>query len=112
MKKFTFLILGIVLCLMACKKDALEIKEEKEYVQINAPEPVFPYEGSIVILTLKPNGKADVLPGGDIVYRASYKIKGKKIKVEIADVSLRLTFTIVSPTELHGEHGEILKLRE
>jgi hypothetical protein len=112
MKKFTFLILGIVSCLMACKKDALKIKEDKEYIQINAREPVSAYENSAIYLTLKPNGKADVLPGGDIVYRASYKIKGKKIKVEIADISLRLTFTIVSPSELHGEHGEVLMLRD
>ena len=110
MKKI-YLLLILIVSLNACKKDALIVDEEKSYFQINAPAQVDPIIGTAIDLTLKPDGTGDLLPTGDIVYQAKYKIRGDKIIVDVADLNKTFRFTIVSDTELHGEKGEILKLR-
>jgi hypothetical protein len=107
MKKIN-LMLFIVLSLNACKKDALVITQERTFVQVNAPMPIDPSLGTAVHLTLKPGGKAEFLPGGDIVYEATYKIDGDKIIVDALNRTFK--FTVISNSELHGENGEILKL--
>jgi uncharacterized lipoprotein YehR (DUF1307 family) len=108
MKKI-YLILLIVLSLNACQKDALIVELEKIFIQINAPKPTDPMLGTAMNLTLKPGGKADFLPSGDIIHEATYKIKGDKVLVQALNQTFK--FTVVSDLELHGENGEILELQ-
>ena len=110
MKK-NYLLLILCVSLNACKKDALIVDEEKSYFQINAPAPVDPMLGTPIYLTLKPDGTGGFLLNGDIISEAKYKVRGNKIIVDVADLNKTFRFTIVSYTELHGEKGEILKLR-
>ena len=110
----TTILLSALICFASCKKDALVVKKEKNYQQINAgPETEYEISPSIS-LTLWPNGQASIRPGGDIYYKSTYKIKGKEITVEITSPNPPLTsyFTIISDTELHGRRGEVLMLRE
>lgn len=99
-----------ILLTTACKKDKLIVNEEKEYSQVghvagNA------YDGGWV-LTLRPDGVADVLPGGDIVYRGTYKINGAVIKVKTEQNSGSYTFEIISETEIkEKESGTLLRLK-
>ncbi|MEP6612739.1 MAG: hypothetical protein ABJA76_12665 [Mucilaginibacter sp.] len=98
-----------VLSLNACKKDALEIKVEKTYAQARTAPATDLVEGGIT-LTLKPDGTAGINPGGDIVWSSTYDISGKKITVKVRDLNTTYKFTVISDEEIHGEHGEILKL--
>lgn len=102
--------LFVLLSLTACKKDAITVDQEKVFVQSNASKPTDPILGTSMNLTLKPGGKANILPGGDIVYQATYKIKGDKIEVKAEMINQKFKFTVISESELHGEHGEILTL--
>lgn len=46
-------------------------------------------------VTLSEGGIADILLGGDIVYRTSYRIKGKKIKIAKSDqFDKKITFEL------------------
>lgn len=101
-----------VFCFTACKKDALKVNEEKHYVQTNAQTPSDPLLGTATDLTLKPNGRANILPGGDIVWTGDYDISGRKLTVTVAELNTKFLFTIISEEELHGEHGEVLKLQK
>lgn len=105
-------VLLLTICFTACKKDALKVNEEKRYAQTNAQPPTDPILGTAVHLTLKPNGRADILPGGDIVWAGSYDISGTKLTVKVDELDMKFRFTIVSEEELHGENGEILKLQK
>jgi hypothetical protein len=98
-----------MLSLGACKKDALEVKQEKTFMQIKA-QPATDLPGGGIVLTLKPDGTAGIDPGGDILWAATYKISGNKITVKLLDTNTKYKFTIVSDVEIHGENGEILKL--
>ncbi|SFB48677.1 hypothetical protein [Algoriphagus aquimarinus] len=52
-----------------------------------------PMYGCGRFITLSAGGVADVLLGGDIISRTSYKIKGQKIKIEESDqFGMDLTF--------------------
>jgi len=102
-------VLIAVLGLAACKKDALKVDTEKYYVQASSA-PVTDLLGGGMSLTLKPNGTADINPGGDIVWSGTYNISGKKITVKVPDINIKYNFTIVSNDEIHGENGQILKL--
>ena len=106
-----YLLLILCVSLNACKKDALIVDEEKSYFQINGPAPVDPTMGTSTYLILKPDGTAGFFPNGDIISLAKDKVRGNKIIVDVADLNKTFRFTIVSNTELHGEKGEILKLR-
>ena len=109
LKTFGCLLL-MTLGLASCKKDALEVKEAKEFRQVNAPPATDPLLGTAMYLILKPNGAAGFLPGGDIVWTATYNISGKTINVKVPDINTRYKFSVISDEELHGENGEILKL--
>lgn len=107
--------LFMLMNLISCKKDAINIGKgkEKHYSQINASH-IFDYEMSNAIeLTLYPHGEANLIPGGDVGYKSKYKIKGKQITVEIMPPNqLTMHFTIISEKELRGTRGQILKLTE
>ncbi|MET4080755.1 hypothetical protein ABIB40_000699 [Pedobacter sp. UYP30] len=94
-----------------CKKNQLDVNEEKHYSQVDHV-PANAYDGGFS-LTLQPDGVADVNPGGDIVYRGTYKINGAKIKVKTPQNSASYTFTIISESEIkENQYGTILKLKQ
>lgn len=103
-------LLLIALSFTACKKDALQVNEEKRYEQVNAQPATDPMFGTAVTLILRPNGQGYINPGGDIVWPATYKISGKKITVTMEESQRKYRFDIISDEELHGTDGEILKL--
>jgi hypothetical protein len=106
----TITLFFFLLTTTGCKKDQLEINEEKIYSEV-MKEPVDEFMGGWS-LTLTPDGVADVTPGGDIYYRGTYKINGSKIKVKTPQNSGSYTFEIISENEIkEKEFGAILKLR-
>jgi len=104
--------IGMLVLILAggCKKDQLIIDRTKEYKEVGHV-PMDAYDGGWR-LTLKPDGVADVNPGGDIVYRGTYKINGSKIKVKTPQDDRSYTFEIISETEIREKKtGVRLKLR-
>jgi hypothetical protein len=96
---------------MGCKKDQIIVNEEKVYAEVNHV-PGNAYDGGWRV-TLKPDGVAEVLPGGDVYYRATYKINGSKIKVKTEQNSGSYTFNIISEIEIkEKEYGTSLILRD
>lgn len=96
--------------LAGCKKDQLTIDQTKEYREVGHV-PMDAYDGGWR-LTLQPDGVADVNPGGDIVYRGTYKINGSRIKVETPQDAGSYTFEIISETEIRErKSGVMLELR-
>lgn len=64
-------------------------------------------------MTLQPDGVADLVPGGDIVYRGIYKINGTKITVTSTDNSGSYTFEIISDTQIREKkYSVILELSD
>jgi hypothetical protein len=99
-----------ILMITSCKKDKLEVNEVKEYSQVGFVR-TDPYFGGWT-LTLKPDGVAEVNPGGDIRYGGTYKINGSKIKVKTEQNSGLYTFEIISEREIREQSsGVTLGLR-
>ena len=109
--KNVLLTLMMFISLNACKKDALKVDTEKRYVGETSAPPT-DLAGGAMSLVLKPGGVADINPGGDIVYRGSYDISGKKITVKIPDLEMKFRFTIITDQELEAESGEKLRLKQ
>ena len=105
----SILIVTLILFLSACKKDKLSIDEEKRFSEVGFKfDPSFPYNGGWG-LTLKPDGAAEVAPGGDIYYRGTYKISGKTLTVTTDQTKFK--FEILSETEIkETQYGAILRL--
>ncbi|MGN7988640.1 hypothetical protein ACTJKC_14925 [Pedobacter sp. 22226] len=104
MKNLIYLML-VFLCFTSCKK--LTVKEEKTFYEINVPKPTNGFFiSSAIHVTLMVDGKADIVPGGDVSDRGTYKIKGKKL---IVTAGKEYEFDIISETEI--KYGErILRL--
>lgn len=101
----------ITLSLLAgCEKRKLKVNEEKIYLQENHHSTSdFQYDAGWQ-LTLKPNGMADIIPSGDIVYRGTYQIKGSNLTVKSEQSTFR--FKIISGTELKEvKYGVVLRLK-
>ena len=108
-----FFILVLTLTI-GCKKDQLIIDQTKKFVEdMPAKEPTsFPYDSGWQ-LTLQPDGIADIIPSGDIVYRGTYKIIGSTIKVKTEQNSASYVFTIISEIEIkEKEYGTVLRLKQ
>lgn len=80
---FSFSLL-ILLCvgMSACKQELLKVDVEKTFVETNVKPPDHPMMGNKFILTLRPDGKAGILTGGDIMRQGTYKIDGSSLVVE------------------------------
>lgn len=101
----------LLLSATGCKKDKIDVKEVKEYVEDKQMSPGDLYGGAMH-LTLNPDGTADIVPGGDISYRGTYKINGVRIKVKTQQNSGSYTFEIISDEEIKSkEYGTVLKLK-
>jgi len=114
MKKYIvcfFCLFAVVATLAACKKDALEVTKDSYYIQVNAGPQTDPLISTATTLMLRPGGIADIMPGGDIVWRGTYKISGKRLTVTVKELETKFRFTIISATELHGEGGSVLRLQ-
>lgn len=96
----------VILMSTGCKKDQLVVNEEKQYSQVDHVSSNA-YDGGWG-LRLQPDGVADVIPGGDIIYRGTYKISGSKIKVKTEQNSGSYTFEIISETEIKEKESGIL----
>jgi hypothetical protein len=103
-------LLLFILTTTGCKKDKLEVNEIKEYSEVGHV-PKGAYDGGWA-LTLKPDGVAEVNPGGDIRYGGIYKINGSKIKVKTEQNSGSYTFEIISESEIREQSsGVTLELK-
>ena len=99
-----------IITITSCKKDKLEVKELREYREVGHV-PTNAYDGGWG-LNLQPDGVADVNPGGDILYRGTYKITGSKINVKTPQNSGVYTFEIISESQIREKSTEaILGLR-
>lgn len=107
-----FFFISILTLAMGCKKDQLIVNKEKVYAEARTETTSNnPYMGGWR-LTLQPDGVADVLPSGDIVYRGTYKINGSTIKVKTEQNSGEYTFEIISETEIkEKQFGTVLRLK-
>lgn len=64
-------------------------------------------------LTLSAGGIADILPGGDIVYRITYKLKGKKIKTQKSDqFDMEMTFIRLEEGSIRNEEYKAIWLKQ
>jgi hypothetical protein len=105
----TFSVFLLSFIISGCKKDKMEVTEEKRFSQVGHVA-TNAYDGGWW-LSLSPDGRADLLPGGDISYRGTYKIQGAKIKVKTEQGSQSFTFIIVSDVEIREkEYGTVLRL--
>lgn len=95
----------IILTFSSCKKE-LEINVAKRYVEKGAVATSLGFSG--VMLTLMPDGKADVLFGGDMMMRYNYTINGKTILLQDNNSSFKVE--IISETQLLYEKDRILIL--
>jgi len=103
------LYLAILLLAVGCKKDRISVKQSKQYSEVGHV-PMDVYDGGWS-LTLKPDGVADLNPGGDIVYRGTYKISGSKLKVVTEQNSGSFIFEIISDTQIReAKYGVVLEL--
>jgi hypothetical protein len=94
-----------ILTATSCKKDKLEVNEVKEYSEIGHVA-MNAYDGGWA-LTLKPDGVAEVNPGGDVIYVGTYKINGSKIKVNTKQNSGSYTFEIISESEIREQSSGV-----
>jgi hypothetical protein len=92
------LIISLTFSLSGCKKDQLTVKDVTYFQQIGHVA-TNAYDGGWG-LTLHPDGRADLLPGGDVSYRGSYDIKGSRIKVKTEQNTQTYTFEVISDTEI------------
>ena len=111
LRKILLVFTVLLITFTACKKDALKIDIEKNYTE-QKTTPATDLAGGAMHLSLKPDGIADINPGGDIVYRGTYNISGKKIPVKIPDMDMTYKFTVISELELESETGVRLKLQQ
>lgn len=104
------LIISTFFLISACKKDQLTVKQEKEFLQVGFKyDPSFPFNSGWQ-LTLKPDGIADVLPGGDIIYRGTYKINGSLLTVKVDNETYK--FDIINQNEIKEKSsGTILRTK-
>ncbi|MEJ7560777.1 MAG: hypothetical protein WKF66_20870 [Pedobacter sp.] len=101
------MLLLLVICFQACKKDAISVRTEKAYYErvINPPGG---WGGDGMGLRLKPNGSAILIEGGDMASEGRYRISGNKLTLRTTSRSEPYKFTIISEQEIHAETGEVL----
>lgn len=71
------------------------------------------FGGCSRFITLSAGGVTDILYGGDVISRTSYKIKGQKIKIEKSDqFGLELTFKKLDDGSLREEGDKSIWLKQ
>ena len=107
---FASVFLLFIITTVGCKKEVLMVKESKTFQEMDhVSKRRFDNGWS---LTLKPDGTADILPGGDIYYRGTYIISGNNIKVKTDQGAGPFDFEIISKTEIkEKQYGVRLSLK-
>ena len=109
-KTHIILVLVMMLILNACKKDQLTVDQEKKFVEVGYVRQSGNFSDNPYTLTLMTDDKADILPGGDIVSRGTYKINGKNLTVKADNQTFK--FDILSENEIKIKGSEtILRLQ-
>lgn len=106
-----FLILSLfVLILFSCEKiEEPQILGTYRYQYENCDPAVSPEFNCSSFIVFSEGGNADVLLGGDIVSRTTFKIKGEKIKVQKSDqFGLELEFRYIDSQTIRNEDDNAL----
>ena len=113
LSKQTLLLFFFLTCavLTGCKKDAITVKENKTFREINTAPPTDPRFSNTMVVTLTPNGTGGISLGGDAIYPATYDISGSTLKITDNSTQQTYKIKIVSDTELNY-NGRILKLED
>ncbi len=91
-------IILLTITITSCEKGILVVNEVKEFYQVDHV-PVHRFDGGWY-LKLEPNGIADLAPGGDVMLKGTYKVKGAKITVK-DDQNIKLyIFEVVANNEI------------
>jgi len=99
----------ITIIAVGCKKDKITVDQEKSFLQVDPPRTVNnSLEGGSMHVTLKPGGVADINPGGDILYRGTYKIKGDQLKIKVSDFKDDFEFKILSETDIKEKNSGVV----
>lgn len=106
--KILLLTLLLSVFMSGCKKDALNVETEKHFIQEDFKvSPSNPEMGGWRLF-LQPDGRADIVPGGDIAYRGTYKVRGKKLTVDTDGKVFE--FEILSETRIkEKQYGIVLR---
>ncbi len=101
-------LLGLIF--FSCEKlDEPEILGTYTYIPEGCDPGANPELGCASILTLSPDGVADILPSGDIIFRTSFKIRGEKIIVAKADEVIdQHVFRYIDNSTLRNERDDAL----
>lgn len=101
-------LLGIIF--FSCEKlDEPEILGTYSYIPEGCDPGANPELSCASTLTLSPEGVADILPTGDIVYRTTFKIRGEKIIVAKADEVIdQFVFRYIDNSTLKNERDGAL----
>lgn len=112
--KNLFLLALVALVFISCDKlDEPEIMGTYTNTLDGCDSVADPMFGCGRFITLSAGGVADVLLGGDIISRTSYKIKGQKIKIEKSDqFGLELTFKQLENGSLREEGDKSIWLKQ
>lgn len=106
-----FVCISVLMLAGGCKKDQITVDQVKEYEEVGHKSQNV--EDSPFRVTLNPNGSANVLPTGDIVYGGTYKISGDDLTIKTDQNSGSYSFDIVSKTEIkEKKNGTVLKLKQ
>lgn len=111
-KKITIGLIFLILPIAACKKEVLEVKKDKTYIQGNPPRPATPGVNTGTILTLKRNKKANITPSGDKIYPGTYIIRSRTLIVKVPILDQDFTYNIISDTTLQSDNGATLFLQK
>ncbi|RAI95221.1 hypothetical protein [Algoriphagus yeomjeoni] len=103
--KNSLLIAVIAVIFFSCEKiDEPEILGTYTYIPEGCDPEANPEFGCASTLTLSPDGVADILPSGDIIFRTTFKIRGEKIIVAKADEVIdQFVFRYIDNSTLKNE---------
>lgn len=98
------------LVLFSCEKiEEPQILGTYRYLYENCDQAVSPEFNCSSFIVFSEGGRADVLLGGDIVSRTTFKIKGEKIKVQKSDqFGLELDFRYIDSQTIRNEDDKAL----
>lgn len=109
-RAFIAVLIASILLFSACKKDQLTVNQEKIFLQVDFKATnSSPYNSGWQV-TLKPDGVADIIPSGDIIWRGTYEINGSSLTVKTDNQTYQ--FRIISETEIKEKNsGVVLRLK-
>lgn len=108
---YSFMIMMILsFTLSSCEKDIISVKSDKIYSE-NLPVEEGGWGSLSMSLTLRPNGTAILIEGGDMASEGKYKITGDEIIFRTRSYPDDWKFKIISEQELQSPDGKKLMLQ-